>query len=245
MVDMIEKPCTDCGQPVKLRPPVRAGGMTQKMVRSLGVMCNDCSRKEAQREAFEKAELDKRHHLGRIEAAGIPTKLQQVTFDTLKAEPVNRAAIEAGKRWGIGKIKGLVITGPVGVGKTWTAAAAANLFLERRGLRWFSVVRLLAQARAGFKDRNREDVNKVLLDPRLALVMDDIDKVNPTDFARDILFQAIDERVNNDTPLLVTTNMRYPELEQTYGEPIASRLAGYCEAVRIDGHDRRKEGADE
>lgn len=244
MVNRIEKPCIDCGKPVALKPP-SGNELTGRIIKALGVMCNDCSRKEAQREAEAKAELDKRHHLARIEAAGIPSKLQKVNFDSLAEEPVNRAALAAGKDWGYGKTKGLVITGPVGVGKTWTAAAAANLFLERRGLRWFSVVRLLAQARAGFKDRNREEVNKVLLDPRLALVMDDIDKVNPTDFARDILFQAIDERVNSDTPLLVTTNMRYPELEQTYGEPIASRLAGYCKAVRIDGHDRRKEQMDD
>lgn len=244
MVERIEKPCVDCGKPVPLKPP-NNDALTARMVAALGVMCNDCSRKEAAAEMEVKAEMDRRHHEARIQQSGLPSKLLGVRFDQLERTPTNDEALKAGESWGRGQIRGLVITGPVGVGKTWTAAAAANLFLERRGLRWFSVVRLLAQARAGFKDRNREEVNKVLLDPRLALVMDDIDKVNPTDFARDILFQAIDERVNNDTPLLVTTNMRYPELEQTYGEPIASRLAGYCKAVRIDGTDRRKEHLNE
>ncbi len=242
MVENFEKPCVDCGKPVKLSRKPESGRIAA-LAEALGVMCEDCARKEAQEEARRRATFEEIGKATRITESGVPEKLRAVTFDQLQVTDDNRSAIEHGQSWAEGKTKGLVITGPVGVGKTWTAAASANGFLERRSLRWFSVARMLASARAGFKDRSREEVNKVLLDPKLALVMDDIDKVNPTDFARDILFQAIDERVNNDTALLVTTNMRYPEIEKTYGEPIASRLAGYCKAVRIEGEDRRRAGA--
>jgi len=231
----IDKPCADCGKPVTVEAPPD----NQWLV--LGILCNECDALEVQAEAERKAEALREARVGRLGASGLPKGLAEIRFGGMEQTADNRAALQRAEDWGRGVLNGLVITGPVGVGKTWTAAAAANLYLDRKPLRWFSVARMLAQARAGFKNPAREEVNAVLLDPNMALVMDDIDKVNPTDFARDILFQAIDERVNNQTPLLVTTNMRYPEIEKTYGEPIASRLAGYCEAVRIEGSDRRKQ----
>jgi DNA replication protein DnaC len=79
-----------------------------------------------------------------------------------------------------------------------------------------------------------------MTNPKLALVLDDIDKAKPTDFARDILFELIDERINNRASLLITTNMNSGEFAEAYGEAIASRVAGYCEAKRIDGDDRRQ-----
>lgn len=80
----------------------------------------------------------------------------------------------------------------------------------------------------------------MLLKRSVPLVLDDIDKVAPSDFTLDLLFEAIDERVNSGTALLVTTNLHYPDLEDRFGEPIASRLAGYCKAHRLDGPDRRR-----
>lgn len=230
----IEKDCADCGKTVTVESP------PDSMWIALGVLCDECDAAQTQIEAERQAEVLREARYARVRSSGLPEVLAGVRFSELQEDGSNNTALTRAAEWGRGGITGLVITGPVGVGKTWTAAAAANLYLDRKPLRWFSVARMLAQARAGFKNPARDEVNSVLLDPKMALVMDDIDKVNPTDFARDILFQAIDERVNNRTALLVTTNMRYPEIEETYGEPIASRLAGYCEAVRIEGTDRRK-----
>lgn len=232
----VEKACAECGQPVLVEKP-DAG--SERWL-AIGVICDKCEALRDQQEAERQAEALRDAREVRVRASGLPGVLTDVRFPSLERTDQNGAALSKAEEWGRGAIRGLVMTGPVGVGKTWTAAAAANLYLDRKPLRWFSVARMLAQARAGFKTTAKDEVNAVLLDASMALVMDDIDKVNPTDFARDILFQAIDERVNNETALLVTTNMRYPEIEETYGEPIASRLAGYCEAVRIEGDDRRK-----
>jgi DNA replication protein DnaC len=239
MVETFDKPCGNCGKPVTLEKPENKGGFD--LMAGLSVLCQSCSEEAAAREAEEAAFQARELHGMRIIESGMPAKLRSVNFNALDITTENHEAIESAIAWSKGELPGLVLTGPVGVGKTWTAAAAANGYLERKPLRWFSVARMLAQYRAGFKNPARDEVNSVLLNPRLALVMDDIDKVNPTDFTRDILFQAIDERVNNDTALLVTTNMRYNELEKTYGEPIASRLAGYGKAARIDGEDRRRD----
>lgn len=232
----VEKACVDCGETVLVEKPEQ--GSERWM--AIGVICDKCEAAQAQAESEREAEVLREARVVRVRSSGLPAVLTDVRISSLERTPENSAALDKAEEWGRGALNGLVITGPVGVGKTWTAAAASNLYLDRKPLRWFSVARMLAQAKAGFRTTAKDEVNSVLLDASMALVMDDIDKVNPTDFARDILFQAIDERVNNRTALLVTTNMRYTEIEETYGEPIASRLAGYCEPVRIEGQDRRK-----
>jgi DNA replication protein DnaC len=180
--------------------------------------------------------------LARINGSGIPAGLRGITFDLLTVDEANATAIEDAERWARGDILGLVLSGEVGVGKTWIAAAATNEKLKATPVRWFSAARFMVQARAGFKDRAREEITDVLTRPDLALVLDDIDKANPTEFTREVLFEAIDERIANATPILVTTNLRYPELEQRLGEPIASRLST-CQAHRIEGQDRRRKAA--
>jgi DNA replication protein DnaC len=58
---------------------------------------------------------------------------------------------------------------------------------------------------------------------------------------------AIDGRMENGVPLLVTTNLSLRQIAEKYpqpeGEAIASRLFGYCRAFRVDGVDRRMERA--
>lgn len=233
-----KKSCVDCGATMIVELP--EGQSARGIAEALGLMCQKCSERDREAEKARQEQAAAEVTRQRVRESGMPEKLREVRFDLMERTAENEDAIDRGTAWGNGAIKGLVLQGPVGVGKTWTAAAAANLFLAKRPLRWMSVSRMLAQARAGYKTKERDEVTAILLNPNLPLVLDDIDKANPTEFAKDILFQAIDERVNADTPLLVTTNKRYAELHETYGEAIASRLAGYCKGVRIVGKDRRQ-----
>jgi DNA replication protein DnaC len=90
-----------------------------------------------------------------------------------------------------------------------------------------------------------DEHNKIVkvLAGKVPLVIDDIDKARPTAYGAENVFVAIDSRVSNLIPLIVTTNLDLDELAQhwpePYGEAIVSRLAGYCRHVRLTGHDRR------
>lgn len=215
---------------------------TNRFIKAIPVMCDTCQEADDAAQAERNRTEQLRVYGERVKASGMPERLLAMTFETLRATPENAVAQRLAKQWSRGAFPGLLVQGPVGTGKTVTSAAAANEFMKRRPLRWFSVSRMLAQARAGFSHPGKDEVTTVLLNPKLPLLLDDIDKTTPTAFARDILYQAIDERVNNGTPLLVTTNFHYDELEDAYKEPIASRLAGYCKVVRLDGIDQRKAG---
>jgi DNA replication protein DnaC len=81
---------------------------------------------------------------------------------------------------------------------------------------------------------------------RGGLVLDDLDKVKPSEWACAQLLAAIDSRVQDDRSLLVTMNVTLGQLAEKlgpgWGDAIASRLAGYCEIVAVGGEDRRLNG---
>ena len=81
----------------------------------------------------------------------------------------------AAQEWAVGVLLGLLLTGGVGRGKTWLAAAAANARLDLGPVRWFSTPALLAQLGLPFGDERREDALEALAGSQ-ALVLDDIDK---------------------------------------------------------------------
>lgn len=176
----------------------------------------------------------------RRDASGIPGELCGISLPTSAV-----GATTAAKRWAAGDMRGLLLTGSVGVGKTHLAAAAAWARMVLDPVRWLSVPVLFARLALAFSDGERQDALRVLAGEG-GLVLDDIDKARGTEFAAEALFTAIDVRVTAGAPLLVTTNLMPSALRDHfpsgYGSPIVSRLVGYCETFALEGRDRRLEG---
>lgn len=243
-----KKVCSRCGQETTAEIPEGLSPRLQRALESFGVLCGDCAplvqaedeAAEAEERAAEEAQALTRNLAG----ANLPRTLQGLTFEAI-AEALDDerwpgcvAARDKARLWAQGEINQLVLSGAVGVGKSWIAGAAVNEMARHRPVRWFSFAKLMAQARAGFKNPSRDEVTDVLTKSHLALVLDDIDKVKPSEYANDILFELIDERIANATPLLITTNRNYTELTTLFGEPITSRLKEGA-GQRIEGKDRR------
>lgn len=191
-----------------------------------GPKCPDCL-------AHEQAERARRM-AARIERSELPTSLQALRIEDAVQGPASAAA----ELWATGRLPALCLTGPVGVGKTWLAAAAAWGRLQTYSVRWVSTARLMAQLRSGFNSEAKAKADAIIAGTG-AIVLDDLDKVKASEYAREVLFAAIDGRVEEGSPLLVTTNKSMTELGDQLGEPIMSRLAGYCQTIRMVGDDRR------
>jgi DNA replication protein DnaC len=170
----------------------------------------------------------------RIERSGMPRALRGKSF--LAAPPGK--ATDAARRWADGETLGLSLTGAVGSGKTWLAATAAWARLQDHPLQWVSVSRMMSQLRSGFGSEEKVAADRIVTGTG-SIVLDDLDKVNPTEFGKEILFTAIDARVAEGSSVLVTANRPLSQIGDVYGAPIASRLAGYCETVHRIGEDRR------
>jgi DNA replication protein DnaC len=197
-----------------------------------------CARLDAEDAAAEEAAQLKR----RDDSSTLPRGLRR-DLDELERTPQNTAALDAAAVWAAGDLPGLLLTGPVGGGKTTIGAAAVWRRDLHRRTRWTSVPVLLANALAALDSPTRAEALAAITGHG-ALALDDIDKVKASsEWASAQLFSAIDLRVVHQAPLLVTMNATPDELAQRiggdFGDAIASRLVGYCDVIRVTGEDRR------
>lgn len=246
MTDMFAIPCGRCGGPsTTTEREVREGPFADIAARL--ARCERCADLDAQDAAAEE-EADRERErrqcadrlLRRRAVSGIPEALQAITFDRLPDVPAQ--VVDDARRWSASHLRGVLLEGTVGVGKTWTAAAALWAMTERRPGRWESAPALLANLGLGFGNRAHDEAVGTLASSS-PLVLDDLDKVRPTEYGAEQVYVAIDGRVTAGAPLLVTTNLPLDDLAcrwpQPYGEAIASRLHGYCVRHSIAGHDLR------
>lgn len=237
--EQITKACPDCGDEVRVEldlgeQPSRLGRKLVSLVRATQVVCVPCGERAENGRESRRAEQRLRERTLR---AQVPRDLAGVSFERLDRTGLEGAVADA-ERWARGELPGLLLAGDVGVGKTWIAAAAANAALAERGLRWVTTPALLARALASDNEVKRQ-VLDVLTGGHGAIVLDDFDKANSSEWAVAQLFMAVDNAVSQGRPLLVTTNLGATGLTERFGEAITSRLVGYCATHRIQGHDRR------
>lgn len=123
----------------------------------------------------------------------------------------------------------LVLTGPVGRGKTWQACAALMVLTSRRrdGMSYLRTCDQIA----------RSDTSEMArLAGALAVCVDDLGaRLSPHAIATSL--EVIDRRIGDMCPLIVTTNLGSRDL-LTIEPRIESRLAAGL-WLRLDGPDRR------
>lgn len=244
MIRLID--CANCGKQVKLECQDSASETTKRILASLTeVLCASCEevaeRERRAEEAQRAAEDRRRKYLQRVERSLMPRALVGLNWGALD-EDGRKRTLESAHEWATGGVRGLVLFGEVGVGKTRIAATAANEMLRHRTLLWTSAPALFAKLGTGHNDRARQ-LAADLLNGTEALVLDDMDKARPTAFGAETVFAVIDGRITAGAPLLITSNLSPVELAdkfpEPYGDALASRLAGYCRVHELKGADRR------
>lgn len=251
--DVVIAGVCDCGVEVETVIPGSSPAFVlriAKLARESGaVQCEACG--VAAEEADMPAMVAKGSPMAeelRRRKSGLPWELAVVRFEDVEVTAGRERAIELARGWSAGEFGGLVLWGGVGRGKTRIAAAAVNAMLRRRTVRWVPVAKELMGLRMPFA------APEYLRAARLfdsegasqALALDDLDKSKPSEHAFQPVYAAIDAWMNMGLPLIVTLNRSPDELRDwlpgTFGEPLASRLAGYCKIREVGGRDWREDG---
>ncbi len=173
----------------------------------------------------------------------------QPTFQNAEALRVCNEYIKDFDLISISERNGLFICGECGVGKSHLAFATANSLIEKgNSVIAMTMIDLLLKIKSSFNAYNdkmtEEQILQIYTDCAL-LVIDDLGKEKPTEWALQMIYSVIDRRYNALKPIIVTTNFTASELVKRFGDSsignaIVDRLFEICQYVPIEGESFRK-----
>lgn len=217
-------------------------------------------------EAEEQEKRDRKHRELVTEIrreSGMSVRFMQRTFDTFNVDDNNRVAYTFAKEYAVrfdeqlptqGKAaqskNGLFIMGSPGTGKTHLAAAIANSVMEKGEYVMFgTMIDLLGKIKEMFRYEGGEAemLRKYKTVP--LLVIDDIGKEPPTDWAVSTIYNIINGRYEACLPTVVTSNYEKTDFitrltpketrDDTTARATLDRLREMCRGVKLFGESRR------
>ncbi|MBE6950140.1 MAG: DNA replication protein DnaC [Ruminococcaceae bacterium] len=211
------------------------GYVGSTMCDCLAELCRQEQKKEltflsAGRESFDQFRLD--YYFDRPTPAGfIPRVIMEKTYQTCR-----RYALSFGRQSG-----NLLFSGNTGLGKTFLSACIARTVADQG----FSVVyesaghlfAALEKARFEANDENRRAAAKY--NECDLLIVDDLGTELPGQFVTAALYSLINDRLLENRPTIISTNLSEEELVRRYNPQIASRLRGSYRRVAFVGDDIR------
>ncbi len=250
-VDVIKGTCPQCSGPVELDVTGASEWLLTIAQAAANSPCPACA--EAIEKAEEQAEADALagrvavEHQDRLRLARVPEVSRRFDRSTVPA-----TVAEAAEAWANREILTLTLTGPVGTGKTQVAVDAfrrrltpfvkGGRIISRRGA-WRRMGAHMANVGADFGSPAKDDVIE-LAQGGVVLGLDDIDKVQGTEYAGLQVLNLVEGAYGTGAPMIVTTNLSLSQIKAKWGgdgaagDGIASRLAEGV-VVRYDGPDRR------
>lgn len=170
-----------------------------------------------------------------------PTFQNAKAFETCSGYAKNFDSVLSSNR------NGLFITGECGVGKSHLAFAVANSLIKKGySVIAMTMIDLLLKLKSSFKSeiQTEEEILKIYEDCVL-LVIDDLGKEKPTEWALQMIYTIVDRRYNAKKPIIVTSNFNASELIKKFGDTsigkaIVDRLFEICQYLSIEGESFRK-----
>lgn len=180
----------------------------------------EAARKEEERRALEERKSRIAHLIG---TSGLGRRFKARTFAAFVpgegTEGAYQKAVGYAKHFELmtsdprlQERNGLFITGDVGTGKTHLAAAVANELLGRGvPVVFATMIDLLQKLKETFETGGEAALLRAYIDADL-LIIDDLGKEQPTEWAATKIYQIINARYEDFKPIIVTSNYSLDEL---------------------------------
>ncbi len=134
--------------------------------------------------------------------------------------------------------KGLMLSGPNGIGKNHLAAAIVEALATKLVPAYFgTVTKIKTKICDAFGSSVEEAIDSIM---RYSVVcINDLGAERETDFMKELLFDLIDRMYEENRTLIITTNLDSNMLYARYGSRIVSRMLGMCDVVCFKDYDHR------
>ncbi|GFH94227.1 primosomal protein DnaI [Lachnospiraceae bacterium] len=216
------------------------------------VPCVCTCRQEAM--AKEKQQEEYREKMARIQrirdASMMESKYRDARFSSYTVVDQNRKVFQIASKYAanfrqmLKDNQGLIFWGPVGTGKSFTAACIANeLLAEQIPVIMTSFVKILQNLQA----HPDEAAYISMLNNASLLVLDDLGTERNTDYALEKVYNVIDSRSREAKPMVLTTNLTLSEMlevEDIRYKRIYDRIFETCLPVEVSGESFRKISAE-
>lgn len=231
--------CGKCGSRKQLR--VKFGDKTH-VVRCV---CK-CESKELEEKKKQEEYEEQMRRINRLkEASMMDKKYREVTFDKYEVREENKKVFEIAKKYVdrfqdmYKKNQGLLLYGPVGTGKSFTAACIGNYLLDNaKPVIMTSFVKILQD----IWENDREAEYITILNSASLLIVDDLGTERETDYALEKVYNIIDSRVRANKPMIITSNLELNDImecEDIRKKRIYDRILECCYPMYVGGKSFR------
>jgi DNA replication protein len=191
---------------------------------------------------------------GLLDRARLPRRYERCHWNNyVPGNSTQRAALELSMQLAMdfpNTDEGLLLSGPVGVGKTHLAVSILKGLAERGfTCLFYEFGSLLKEIQDSYNPNTKSSELSILRPVLVAdvLVLDELGASKPTDWVRDTMAHVINTRYNDRKLTVFTTNYhderlndRDETLEDRIGPRLRSRLHEMCRMVKITGDDYRR-----
>lgn len=199
--------------------------------------------KERQKDEYEQ----RMYAIRRLkDASMMASKFRDANFSKYKIREENREAYKMAKNYVKRfcemkeKNQGLLLYGPVGTGKSFTAACIANALLEQNiTVIMTSFVKILQDIQGTGNESNYIHV----LNSASLLIIDDLGAERNTDYALEKVYNVIDSRIRTDKPMVLTTNLDLGDMLQCTDiryKRVYDRIFETCFPIEMPGESFRQ-----